>query len=44
MKDLSVLQDYPFTDKGSVVELFVDMSLWAGIRKTIEQVNVNAIA
>ncbi|MBR5486018.1 MAG: DEAD/DEAH box helicase family protein [Oscillospiraceae bacterium] len=44
MKDLSVLQDSPFTDKGSVVELFTDLSLWAGIRKTIEQVNANAIA
>ena len=44
MKDLSVLQEPPFTDKGSVVEIFTDLSLWMGIRKIIEQVNANAVA
>ncbi|MBR3768621.1 MAG: DEAD/DEAH box helicase family protein [Clostridia bacterium] len=44
MKDLSVLQDSPFTDKGSVVEIFTDLNVWMGIRKVIEQVNANAIA
>ncbi len=44
MKDLSVLQEAPFTDKGSVVEIFTDLSVWMGIRKIIEQVNVNALA
>ncbi len=44
MKDLSVLQDAPFTDKGSVVEIFTDMSVWMGIRKVIEQINMNAAA
>ena len=44
MKDLSVLQESPFTDKGSVVEVFTDISVWLGIRKIIEQVNANAIA
>lgn len=44
MKDLSVLQESPFTDKGSVVEIFTDLTLWMGIRKTIEQVNANALA
>ena len=43
MKDLSVLQDSPFTDQGSIVEVFTDLSVWAGIRKTIERVNANAI-
>lgn len=43
MKDLSVLQGPPFTDQGSVVELFhQDLSLWNGIRKAIDQVNANA--
>lgn len=42
MKDLSVLQESPFTDKGSVVEIFTDMSVWMGIRKVIEQINANA--
>ena len=44
MKDLSVLQDAPFTDQGSVVEVFTDLSLWAGIRKVIETINTNAAA
>ena len=44
MKDLSVLQESPFTDKGSVVEIFTDLTLWMRIRKTIEQVNANAVA
>ena len=42
MKDLSVLQEAPFTDYGSIVEVFTDLSLWAGIRKAIERVNRNA--
>lgn len=44
MKDLSVLQESPFTDKGSVVEIFTDLSVWMGIRKIINQVNANAVA
>ena len=44
MKDLSVLQDSPFTDRGSVVEVFTDLSVWAGIRKVIESINMNAAA
>lgn len=44
MKDLSVLQESPFTDQGSVVEIFTDLSLWMGIRKVIESINANAVA
>ena len=44
MKDLSVLQEAPFTDKGSVVEIFTDLSVWAGIRRVIESINMNAVA
>ncbi len=44
MKDLSVLQEPPFTDQGSVVEIFTDLSVWLGIRKAIEAVNANAVA
>lgn len=44
MKDLSVLQESPFTDQGSVVELFTDLTVWAGIRKVIESINANAAA
>ncbi|PXX56870.1 hypothetical protein DFR60_101174 [Hungatella effluvii] len=44
MKDLSVLQESPFTDKGSVAEIFTDLNLWLGIRNVIEQINANAVA
>lgn len=44
MKDLSVLQETPFTDYGSIVEVFTDLNLWNGIRKTIEKINANAVA
>lgn len=44
MKDLSVLQESPFTDQGSVVDLFTDLNIWAGIRKVIESINANAAA
>ncbi len=44
MKDLSVLQEAPFTDKGSVVEIFTDLTMWMGIRKIIERINANAVA
>jgi len=44
MKDLSVLQESPFTDRGSIVEVFKNLSVWAGIRKAIERINANAVA
>lgn len=44
MKDLSVLQEPPFTDRGSVAEIFTDMNVWLGIRNVIEQINTNAVA
>lgn len=43
MTDLSVLQEPPFTDYGSVVEVFTDLSVWTGIRKAIDSVNANAM-
>ena len=42
MKDLSVLQESPFTDQGSVVEIFTDLNVWMGIRKVIDSINDNA--
>ena len=44
MKDLSVLQESPFTDQGSIVEIFTDMNMWMGIRKVIDNINANAAA
>ena len=43
MTDLSVLQEPPFTDYGSVVEVFTGLSVWTGIRKAIDSVNANAM-
>ena len=43
MKDMSVLQETPFIDKGNVVELFGDnLSVWNGIREVISSINKNA--
>ena len=44
MKDLSVLQEPPFTDRGSIVEVFTDLSLWTGIKSVIDRINANAAA
>ena len=44
MKDLSVLQEPPFTDMGRIVEVFTDGSVWLGIKKIIDQINANAAA
>lgn len=42
LKDFSVLQEPPFTDQGSVVDIFIDLNVWMGIRKVIEGINDNA--
>ena len=44
LKDLSVLQESLFTDQGSVVDIFTDISVWTAIRKVIERINANAVA
>ena len=44
MKDLSVLQDAPFTDNGSIVEVFTDLTLWISIKRVIDRINANALA
>ena len=45
LKDLSVLQETPFTDQGSISDIFeMNMNMWLKIRKTIDQINANALA
>ena len=44
LKDLSVLQESPFTDQASIVDIFTDLSVWMGIRGVIDQINANAAA
>ena len=43
MKDLSVLQESPFTDQGSVSELFDDVAVFMNLRAVIEGINQNAM-
>ncbi len=43
LKDLSVLQETPFADQGSVAEVFTDLNVWAEIRKIIARINANAL-
>ena len=44
MKDLSVLQESPFTDRGSITEIFTDLTVWMGVKKAIDTINANAAA
>ncbi|MGO5164765.1 MULTISPECIES: DEAD/DEAH box helicase family protein [unclassified Candidatus Paralachnospira] len=44
MKDLSVLQELPFTEQGSIIDVFTDLSVWQGIRSVIDRINANASA
>ena len=44
LKDMSVLQDAPFTDNGSIVDVFTDMTVWFGIKNVIDRINANALA
>lgn len=43
MKDLSVLQETPFTDRGSIVDIFKDVNVWYSIRNIIMTINNNAV-
>ena len=42
--DRHVLQSAPFTNMGSVVEVFSDLTLWVKIKSTIAKVNQNTAA
>ncbi len=44
MKDLSVLREEPFTAKGSITDVFSDVSVWLGIKKVIDKINGNVAA
>lgn len=44
MTDFSVLQEPPFTDRGSIVDVFADLSVWAKIKSVIDTINHNAAA
>lgn len=45
LKDFTVLQETPFSDQGSIVDIFEDnLQIWLGIRSVIESINANALA
>lgn len=44
MKDLVVLQESPFTDQGSINELFTDVTVFMDLRAVIEGINRNTVA
>ena len=44
MKDMSVLQETPFTDQGSITDVFTDLTVWFGIKRVIDTINANAVA
>ena len=43
MKDMTVMQTSPFTDRGSVVDIFTDIEKWREIMDVIEDINRNAV-
>ena len=43
MKDLSILQESPFTDMGSISDLFDDVAVFMDLRAVIEGINRNAL-
>ena len=45
MKDLAILQESPFSDLGSVGEIFEDdLTIFMNLRAVIEKININAAA
>ncbi len=43
MKDLSILQESPFSDMGSISELFDDVTVFMDLRGVIDMINQNAM-
>lgn len=43
LKDLSILQESPFTDQGNISELFENVSLFMSLRAVIDGINRNAM-
>ncbi len=42
LKDMSILQRTPFTDQGSVVDLFPNLHVWNSVYSAIQSINANA--
>lgn len=44
LKDMAVLQGYPFADHSSIVDIFPDVTVWQGICAVIRRIKANAMA
>lgn len=42
LRQMALLDSAPFTNMGSVVEVFSDLTLWMKIKDTIQKININA--
>ena len=42
--DMNAAKEAPFTDQGSVVEIFKHITVWIGIKRVIDSINANAAA
>ena len=40
--DMSVLMESPFTDRGSLADIFTDLTVWRGIKSVIDDINEKA--
>ena len=43
-QDIAVLQESPFSDMGSVSEIFDNVIIFRDLRRVIDSININAIA
>ena len=44
LKNFSVMQEAPFTNKGTLDDIFTDTVIWTDIMKIIKSINANALA
>jgi type I restriction enzyme R subunit len=44
MKNFAVMQEAPFTNKGTLDDVFTDTVVWMDIMKVIKSINANALA
>lgn len=44
MKDFSILEELLFTDRGSAVGMFTDLTVRMGIREVADTINTNEVA
>lgn len=38
-----LITNRPFTDQGSITDVFTDLTMWFGTKRVIDTINVNAV-